>query len=301
MADEVFLNGSMVERSAARVSAFDAGLQHAVGLFETMLVRQGRVFRGIQHLERLAESARLLGLSDSLRVAPLLQAIEWVVQRRGLDAARVRLTVTGGDLNLLRAGEPQRRDPTLLIDAQPPTPYPPALFENGVLATVTAGLANPFDPAAGHKTLAYWSRLRALQLAAASGAGESLCFTTTNVLVGGCVSNVFLVRDDLLLTPLCRGEEPPAQGDHPVLPGVTRMAVLELAAEAGVRHEKRVLTVDDLLSAQECFLTNSSWGVLPVRQIEAHPVGTGQPGGVTRHLRAAWLTMVERETANPGA
>jgi len=296
MTDDVFLNGRMTARSEARVSAFDAGLQHAVGLFETMLVRNGRVFRGQQHLGRLAESARLLGLSESLRTEPLLRAIEMVVQRRGLEAARVRLTVTGGDLNLLRAAESHRRDPTLLIDAQPPTPYPPALFEEGVLATATVGLANPFDPTAGHKTLAYWARLRALQHAAASGAGESICFSTGNLMAGGCVSNVFLLREGILLTPWCRGEEPPPMGDHPVLPGVTRSALLDLAQRDGIAHERRNLTIDDLLGAEECFLTNSSWGVLPVRQVEAHIVGTGRPGPITRALRSAWLALVDEET-----
>jgi branched-chain amino acid aminotransferase len=67
----VWLNGSLVEGETAQVSVFDAGFQHGVGLFETMLARNGRVFRPQAHMARLAESARELSLTDRLRVDQL--------------------------------------------------------------------------------------------------------------------------------------------------------------------------------------------------------------------------------------
>src|SRR5262245_23668928 len=128
----VWLNGAFVDRTDAKVSAFDAGFQHAVGLFETMLARHHRVFRGERHLERIAESARVLGLTESLRTGPLLEAVESAVRRNELASARVRLTITGGDLNLLVSqGAPRLPDPTILIVAQPATAYPDAMFERG--------------------------------------------------------------------------------------------------------------------------------------------------------------------------
>ena len=85
-----------------------------------------------------------------------------------------------------------------------------------------------------------------------------------------------------------------------VLPGITRDAVIELAGEASLQVRRTPLSIDDLLSAQEVFLTNSSWGVLPVRQVEGHVVGDGAPGPVTRSLREAWLRLVEGETGAGG-
>ena len=118
MAEAVWINGEFVEREAARVSAFDAGLLHGVGLFETMLASRGRVFALERHLARLEGSARDLGLSERLRVAALTEAVRRVVAESGLAAdggrARVRLTLTGGDLNLLEREARSQTDPTMV-------------------------------------------------------------------------------------------------------------------------------------------------------------------------------------------
>src|SRR5678815_1177331 len=117
----VFLNGSFITQDDARISAFDAGLQHGVGLFETMTGEhsqgRARVFRMEEHLSRLAQSARELGLSDQIQVGALAEAVLDTLKRSGLPLARIRLTITGGDLNLLGRGKngagPIR--PTILI------------------------------------------------------------------------------------------------------------------------------------------------------------------------------------------
>lgn len=288
---DVWLNGSWVRRVDARVSAFDAGLQHGVGLFETMSARDGRVLRLREHLARLVASVAALRLSESLRAEPLAEAVEQTVERTGLSSARVRLTVTGGDLNLvLRDGSRPQHHPTILIVAQPPTPYPPALFENGIVISVAGFRSNPLDPMAGHKTLWYWPRLAALQQASAAGAGEALVLSVTNHLAGGCVSNLFLVKDGVVSTPIARGEEAPDALRSPVLPGITRQWVVDEFDRRAIPVERRMLSIDDLLSAEECFLTNSSWGVLPVVAVEGATIGSGRVGACTAELRAAWLT-----------
>jgi branched-subunit amino acid aminotransferase/4-amino-4-deoxychorismate lyase len=288
---DVWLNGRWLPLGDARVSAFDAGLQHGVGLFETMKVAHGRVWRLDDHLARLARSAVLLRLTGRLETAPLAEVVRQALERSGLSDARIRLTVTGGDLNLLARGEaaPARHDPTILVAVQPPTRYPEDFFTKGIRVTVADAKANPLDPFAGHKTLWYWPRLAELQAAAAKGAGEALWFSVTNHLACGCVSNAFAVRDGKLLTPFARGEEPNGALPSPVLPGVTRGRMLELAAAAGIPLERRMMTYDDLSGADEIFLTNTSWGVLPVVGVEAVEVGRGKPGPVTARLREAWL------------
>ena len=297
----VWLNGRFIERAEARVSAFDAGVQHGVGLFETMIGACGRVFRLAEHMGRLARSAKELGLSDTLNTRALGEAIEGVVTNSGLAAggsrARVRLTVTGGDLNMLReAGG--AGDPTILIDVQPAQAYPDAMFENGVAVVIAGTKANPLNEHEGHKTLNYWWRLRELQRAAASGAGEALVLQVTNHVCGGCVSNVFGVKDGALFTPIARGEEEGGAvgvGGAPVLPGVTRGAVIEFGEQKGMGCARRMVAVGDLLDADEVFLTNSSWGVLPVTRIEAHPIGDGSVGEATRGLRGAWVAALDEE------
>jgi len=294
----VWLNGRFVGRDEAKVSIFDAGFQHGVGLFETMSARHGVVFRAEAHMRRLADSARTLLLTEKLRIMPLVEAIEHTVRESGLDAARVRLTLTGGDLNLLQSRGQSVVDPTIIIVAQPPTEYPPAFFEAGVVVMIAGGRENPLDPMAGHKTLNYWPRIQQLQIAAGRGAGEAIWFTVSNHLSAGSVSNVFLVKGGSLHTPIARGEEEDGALASTVLPGITRRAIIDLAAGLGLGTSRRMLTIEDLLGADEAFLTNSSWGVLPVTGVERERIGAGNVGDMTKRLREAWLELVELETAN---
>ncbi len=289
---QVWLNGRFIERDEAKISVFDAGLQHGVGLFETMLAAGADVFRLDDHLARLAESARLLRLTDSLRTRPLAEAVLAVVERAALPKARIRLTLTGGDLNLLQAQRIAPVDPTILIVAQPATEYPGSFFERGVRVTIADGRLNPLDPDAGHKTLNCWSRLRALQQAAAAGAGEALWFSVTNHVMSGSVSNLFLVKDGSLHTPFARGEEEKGSMTAPVLPGITRAFIIEAAQSMGIGTARRMLDINALLDADEVFLTNASWGVLPVVAVEAEAIADAHPGDVTRRLRAAWLEAI---------
>lgn len=348
MPTSVFLNGKFFtldaatpESRRAALSPFDAGFQHGVGLFETMLGGvsengDGAVWcmRIDEHLARLAASAKELGLSETLRAGALADAIAETVRQSGLARARIRLTVSGGDLNLLTrasagGGAKVEHDPTILIVAQQAVDYPAGMFERGVAVSIADARANPFSPMEGHKTLNYWWRLRELQAASAKNAAEALVLSVSNHLVGGCVSNVLLVSGDEILTPIARGEEgggrapgeqhagaddpdappvpvPTVKGGYlpsPVLPGVVRAWALDWAADQGMAVKRQMLSVADVLEADEVLLTNSSWGVLPVVRIEGSAVGAGDEGAVGpigRKLAAAWRGLVE-EYAGGGA
>lgn len=290
-----WLNGSLVEVDEARISAFDMGFQHAVGLFETMRAAHGRIFRPEAHMARLAGSARELMLTDTLRSGPLAEAAQETLTRNGLEEARIRLTLSGGAM-VRRSTEMPEVDPTILIHVQPRTPYPEALFETGVRVVVANDRMNPFDSHAGHKTLNYWSRLSALQAAGARGAAEALWFTVSNHLACGSTSNVLLVRGDTLVTPPARGEEVAGALPSPVLPGITRQAVLEVARENGLVVERAMLDIDDVLSADEVMLTNSGWGLMPVIGVEREELTGGRPGPVFKALRRGFEAMLDRET-----
>jgi branched-chain amino acid aminotransferase len=333
----VFLNGEFTTIDRATVSAFDAGLQHGVGLFETMLGGADDdegpwIFRLQEHVERLCESARQTGLSADLRAAALADATLETVRRSGVERARVRLTVTGGDLNMLvrareRAASAGRvgdgsgpglshadHRPTVLIVAQPATRYPREMYERGVSVSIADMKVNPLDPLTGHKTLNYWPRLRELQVAAGKGCAEALVFQVTNFLSGGCVSSAFVVKDGRLITPIARGEETEHgagtpddtsrdSGERansksggvalasPVLPGITREWVFDWANEHRVPVMRKMVTIRDVLGADEVFLTNSSWGVLPVVRVEAEAIAGGTVGRVSAGLIEAWSSQ----------
>jgi branched-subunit amino acid aminotransferase/4-amino-4-deoxychorismate lyase len=296
---DFFLNGKMVPPEQALVSAEDSGLQHAVGLFETMAARHGRVFRLDAHLARLARSAAELGLTRDLDTVALRDAVELTLRHNELDEARLRLTVTAGAATLLAPRDgpsPQAPERTVLVVAVPPTAYAPAYFERGITALVAPPLANPLDPLSGHKTLSYWGRLRTLRQAAAAGAGEAIWLNVSNHLASGAISNLFLVKNGTVLTPPAHGEEVPRALPAPVLPGITRAAVLELCDELGIAVQRQMLAIPDLLDADEVFLTNSSWQLLPVTKVEKKAIGGGAVGPVSGRLRAALLELIEQET-----
>ncbi len=282
----VYLNGERIEPQRAALPVMDAGLQHAVGLFETMTLRGGRVVRLEQHVDRLRRSAEALGLSGVPRAGELSDAVIAAVADEPSPEARVRLTVTPGSVSLLRGAEPGAERPTVLVVVSEPLRYEEAYFTQGVTVSIAGALANPFDPLAGHKTLAYWGRLRTLREAAKLRCAEALWLTTHNHLAGGAVSNLFLVRDGRLLTPTARGEEAPGAIPAPVLPGVTRAALLQWAADRGVEARRGTLAIDELLDADEVFLTNSGWGVLPVVRVEKREIGDGKVGPITRAAMA---------------
>ena len=292
---EVWLDGHFVSVEQARISPFDSGFQHGVGLFETMYAANGNVFRLTAHIERLAASARTLKMTQFLRTSALADAVSATVQHNQLEQARVRLTLTAGPLDF-RAKDAMEVNPTILIHAQPPTQYPDAIYEGGIRVAVANARLSPLDSQAGHKTLSYWSRLSALQEAGAQGAAESLWFTVSNHLASGSTSNVLLVRDGSLISPYARGEEPTGALNSPVRPGVTREVLFELARENGIPVERRILDIDELLAADEVLLCNSSWGALPVVEVERAKIGSGEPGEVFKVLRSGLIQLVDRET-----
>jgi branched-subunit amino acid aminotransferase/4-amino-4-deoxychorismate lyase len=297
---DIYINGRFYEPERARVPVGDAGFQHAVGLFETVQVWGGRVFRLDDHLRRLARSAGELGLIDQLDPGPLADAVRQTVDHNRLDRARLRLTLTAGSLSLLRADEGEtpeiRVQRTVTIVPTEPTHYDPKFYTDGVTVLIHGPAANPFDDAAGHKTLNYWTRLRSLRRAAAAGASEAIWLNITNHLASGAVSNLFLVKDGVLETPFARGEEVAGALAAPVLPGITRSVVLELAERQGLSVRRKMLTVQEMLDADEVFLTNSGWGVLPVTRVEQRSIGDGRPGPLTTQLRTELEKLRQSES-----
>jgi branched-subunit amino acid aminotransferase/4-amino-4-deoxychorismate lyase len=295
---DIYLNGDIVSPDKAALSPLDAGFQHAVGLFETMGCYGGKIFRLDRHLGRLRQSANELGLTRDLETEPLRAAVETIIEHNRLERARIRLTITPGPISLLRPSAPTDQPPPLTVMVVPtaPTQYDPAYFDRGITVLVAPPAANPFDQLAGHKTVAYWSRLRTLRQAAAAGAGEAIWLNITNHLASGAISNIFIVKNGKLLTPIARGEEVAEALPAPVLPGVIRSTVLELAEAAGIACEKRMISVPELLDADEVLLTNSSWLVLPVTKVEQRSIADGQVGPMTKQLRMAVVTQIIKET-----
>lgn len=278
----MYVRGRYVPAAEATVAADDAGLLLGAGLFETLRTYGGRPFRLDRHLARLRASGGVFRIAVRESDEEIAAILARLLEANGLADARVRLTATRGPLSAEDAPA------TLLVTAGPMTPYAEDLYRYGAVVVVSDVRANPTDPTVFHKTTAYMRSLLALRDAHEARATESLLLNTKNHLAEGAISNVFLVKGGRLLTP------PVEEG---LLAGITRQAVLELAAEVGVHAEQATLIINDLLEAEEVFLTNSIMEVMPVARIEQHVVGQGEPGPVTRKLMEAYKDLVACEVS----
>ncbi len=268
--EKVFLNGAILDADKAQVPITDSSFLYGIGLFETMRAVKGRVFRLADHLARLNTSAAALSICNRNSDNEIAAAIDRLMEANELTDARLRLSLSNGPLE--KDGLPSSN---LLITAAEFSPYPRDYYDKGVRVILTDFRQNPKDPFCGHKTTCYGPRLTALRNAHEKLAAEALWFTADNVLAEGCISNVFLVKDSVLSTPPL---------ETPVLAGIARKTVLEVAAQEGLTVEEKPLRIADLLAAEEVFLTNVIMQVLPVIAVEAHTVGDGKPGKTTRRL-----------------
>ncbi len=286
----VHLNGEFVSKPQATLSVYDGGWLHGAGLFETMRAENGRVFRLESHMERLRRSASTL-LTDIPRDAlPGKNVFAELLERNDLKTARVRMTVTAGSMHAAGApgGERTGSGPasTICVTAAELSGYPMSLYESGAVAAICDFRLSPTDPIAGHKTTAYLPRLLALRQAQHIRCMEALWFTTANRLAEDSISNVFLVCQGALKTPPL---------DTPVLPGIARGVVLEIARNEDIEVQECCLTIDDLLDADEVLLTSAIMQVMPVVRIEKRDIRDGRVGPMAKRLLREYRVLVKKE------
>jgi branched-chain amino acid aminotransferase len=284
---KVFLNDGLVDEGSACVSVADGGLLYGAGLFETLRSSHGVVFREEDHLARLFSSAAKLSMDLTFDKAFVARAIDKVLEANGLQDARLRVTVTTGPVSFQ---EGQRRS-TLLVAATAMQEYPDEYYNKGIRVVLSPYRQNPSDPLTGHKSTSYLARMLAIRLAHLSGAAEALWFTPDGCLAEGCVSNVLLIKAGAIQTPPL---------DMPVLPGIARRTVAEIAGRLSIGWADRRVTIDDLLGADEVCLTNVIMKVLPVTSVEKHTVGDGHVGPVSRRLLAAFNEQIGTECRKQG-
>lgn len=270
---KAWVNGTVVDESEARVSAFDHGLTVGDGVFETAKVTDGVPFALTRHLTRLAASAGGLGLAAPSE-ADLRQAVaETVAANAGHHGSplRLRITLTGGTAPL--GSDRGSHGPTLVVAMASMTAWPPS-----AKLVLVPWTRNEKSATAGLKTTSYAENVVALAHAKAHGGGEAVFANTARNLCEGTGSNIFLVRGGEVMTP------PLTSG---CLAGVTRALLLEWADVV-----ERDLPVGALLDADEVFLTSSTRDVQAVHAIGDHEVA---PGPVTARLAALFA---QRATAD---
>jgi len=283
---EIYIDGEWHPRDAAKVSVFDHGLLYGDGVFEGIRVYNRRIFRLTEHLERLYASAQALALTIPLPFAEMQAVVQEAVRRNRKDDGYIRLVVTrgAGDLGI----DPRScAHPSVIIIVTDIRVYPRELYADGIKAITSATRQvshEAFDPRV--KSLNYLKNILAKIDAQRAGAHEAIMLNAAGFIAECSADNLFVVRAGRLLTPS------PQDG---ALEGITRGAILELAAEAGIAAGEAHLTRYDVFTAEECFVSGTGAELMPVTEVDGRVIADGKPGAVTRRLIEAFHALVRHE------
>lgn len=282
MKRQVYLNGRIVPETRASVSVFDRGFTYGDGVFETLLVKGGRPVYLREHLKRLKDGIKILGI-PATGLKELLRdikagAISALAEKNGLKSvANVKIIVTrGADTGGHAPGKDAA--PTVVMIARPIDEKAiSASREKGMKAVIVEGLTPTI---AGIKSLNYLPNIIGKDIALRSGADEAVFMDKEGIISEGTSTNIFVVRNGVILTPaLGKG---PSEGP---LPGVARGAVIRLAGKKGIKVKETILRKKDLHGCDEAFLTNSILGAAPLVRIDGRPVRDGRQGPLTRAVQ----------------
>lgn len=254
-----WLNGDIMPATDAKISVFDHGLLYGDGVFEGIRFYQRRPFRLADHLDRLWHSAAALNLDIPYHRAELTAACEQLANRLPQPEGYLRLVVTRGIGALGIDPRSCERPAVFIIADQLAVTDSRAAHEGArlITASVRQKPADTLDPKV--KSLNYLTNILARIEANAAGADEALLLNRQGRVTEGSVSNLFAVHQGTLLTP------PVQEG---ILAGITRQTVLEIASELGIENSETPLTLYDLYSADECFMTGTGAELVPIASID---------------------------------
>ena len=282
----VSIGGRLVHRNEAGVSPFDSAVQGGDAVWEGLRLYEGRIFKLIEHLDRLRSSAKALAFAVIPAHETIIGEIRRTLEANGMsDGVHIRLTLTRGvkytsgmDPRLNTAG------PTLIVLAE----WKPPVYDRGGLSLVTSSIRRPppdvMDPKI-HSANLIPSILAKIE-ANAAGADDALMLDTHGFVAETNATHVFLVEGERVVT-----------GHTRACPeGITRATVLELCAANGIEHEVRDLSLADVYRADEMFCTGTMGELAAVTTVDGRRIGEGEPGPMTRRLSE----LYRRETARVG-
>jgi len=263
----VYLNGEFLPLDQAKVPAMDRGFLFGDGVYEVIPVYSRRPFRLAEHLRRLQ------GSLDGIRLANPHSEAEWtaligrIVAEGETDDQSVYIQVSRGPMAVRNHAFPQLVVPTVFVMGEPLHTPPDVQREQGIAAVSAADFR---WLRCDLKVTSLLANCLLRQMAIEAGCIETLLFRD-GYLSEGAASNIFMIKDGLLLAP---------PKNHLMLAGITYDVVLEIAAAHGLAHEVRDIREEEVREADELWMTSSTKEVLPIVTLDGRPVGSGKPGPV---------------------
>jgi D-alanine transaminase len=284
MSRTVYLNGQWLPEDEAKVSIFDRAFLMGDAIYEVTCVLDGMLLDYAGHAARLRRSAAELSLTLPLDDDALLAAHHEIVARNNMKSGMIYLQLSRGVAERDFAFPPEDTPPTLVMFTQAKDVLVNRAAETGISVALVPDLR--------------WGRrdIKTVQLlypsmakmeAKARGADDAWLHEDGFVTEASAATAHIVTRDGTLVT---------RDLSHALLPGVTRAAVLEIAARHGIAVEERAFTADEARLAREAFITSATNFVVPVIRIDDAIIGDGAPGSLTRDLRQ-WYIETRRAAA----
>ena len=278
----IWLNGKICEKDQAKISVFDHGLLYGDGVFEGIRFYGGKPFQLSAHVDRLFDSASYINLRIPYSKEQLAQTVLDLIQTYAKPEGYIRLVVTRGEGGL-GINPALCAEPTVIIIADQLQFLPQAVFKNGaklIIAATRRLAVDGLDPRV--KSLNYLNHILARIEANNANADEAILLNAQGYVTEGSTDNIFLVKNNTLLTP------PVSDG---ALNGITRRVVLELADRISITYSEQSLTPYDLYTADECFLTGTAAELVPVAQIDGRTLPVVK-GPVFQKLQTAFQQLL---------
>jgi len=283
MSDWIYLNGEYVSSEKAVISVFDHGFLYGDGVFDSARAYDGRVFELDAHIDRLYDSAMAIALKIPISKQEMNDVTLETLRRNDLKDAYVRQIVSRGP-GPFGLNPEACKSPTVVVIATEWGAMYGDLYENGLRAVTVAVRRNSPDSVSPNiKSLNYLNNILAKLEANAKGGDEALMFDTNGNLSEGSGDNVFVIKNNELLTP-------PTLNN---LRGITRAIVLKLADGLGIPYRECNLSFFDLYTADEVFVTGTAAEVAPITVIDGREVGNGKPGPITRKLITGFKNYIK--------
>jgi branched-chain amino acid aminotransferase len=281
----VYIDGEYLLKNEAKISVFDHGFLYGDGVFEGIRSYNGRVFKLDEHIDRLYESAKSIGLKIPLSQDDMKQKILETMRKNELKKdAYIRVVVTRGEGDL---GLDPRKcpKPSIIIIADQIAIYQ-AESLRAITASTRRNAVTALNPMI--KSLNYLNNILAKMEANRANVEEAIMLNQQGLVCEGSSDNLFIIKDRVIMTP-------PPSAD--ILVGITRNTVIELAKKAGYATKEKAITMHDLYNADEAFFTGTAAQVMPLVEVDGRKMGNGKPGLITNEL----LTKFEeiRESGTP--
>jgi branched-chain amino acid aminotransferase len=285
----VSLNGEILEGKKAKISIFDRGFLFGDSVYEVTRSYQGVFYLFDEHLDRLENSAHMIAMSlDWSRERFKEEIIKLVdtVKDKFPESTDfyIRIIVTRGEGEIHLDPAMSEGNQVVMI-LKPFGGNPAEWWAKGVSLKISSVLRN--HPKALHpnaKSGNYLNNILALREAKKEDFFDAVLLDSMGRVTESTTSNIWIVKDGILKTPPL---------DVGILRGITREKVIEYASRLGVPCEETHLFKEDLLSAEECFLTSSTKEILPVAYVDNHDMSSSCPGVVASSLQKAYSEGVQ--------